>query len=76
VQTASLPPSTLPQLFHLSQVARSCNVCDRTLKEWVKKGEFPPPIRIRGRLYWTQEVVQAWLQNRLTGDDASQGGAV
>jgi hypothetical protein len=70
--TAS-PPSSPPQLLPLSQVARSCNVCDRTLKEWVKKGDCPPPpIRIRGRLYWTRDVVQAWFQSRV---EASQGGA-
>ena len=38
-------------------------VSDKTIWQWVKRGEFPAPIRIGGNVtVWRLSDVQAWMQ--------------
>ncbi len=33
-----------------------------TLYEMIKAGEFPQPIRVRGRVLWPEQAVEDWIE--------------
>lgn len=40
-------------------------VSDKTIWQWVKRGEFPAPIRIGGNVtVWRLSDVQAWMKSK------------
>ena len=40
-------------------------VSDKTIWQWVKRGEFPAPIRLGGNVtVWRLSDVQAWMQSK------------
>lgn len=40
-------------------------VCAETLRQWVKKGDFPPPIKLGARAVgWLQSDIDAFLERR------------
>ena len=44
---------------------RALGVCSETLRLWVKKGEFPPPIKLGARAVgWMQSDIDAFLERR------------
>jgi excisionase family DNA binding protein len=47
-----------------------CSLLSRTpltLRRWVKSGFFPAPLRLRGRLLWKRQDVEAFLQGLKAG---------
>ena len=44
-------------------------VSDKTLWLWVKRGEFPAPIKLgNGITVWRMSEVQAWIDAQVTGE--------
>ena len=44
---------------------RVLGVCSETLRQWVKKGDFPPPIKLGARAVgWLQSDIDAFLKRR------------
>ncbi len=41
-------------------------VSPRGLENLVRAGEFPPPVRLGKRVYWSDRAVERWLR-RLVG---------
>lgn len=39
-------------------------VSERTIEMMIKRGEFPPPVRVGKHVYWSEVAVQKW-QRRL-----------
>lgn len=44
-------------------VCQQLRVCSKTLDRWEKDAtlNFPKPIRIKTRRYWSEADIQAWL---------------
>ena len=51
------------ELVGKAEVAKLLSVCERTLENLVRRGEFPPPVTVGKRVYWTRAVVDGWLQS-------------
>lgn len=68
-----LPPA-LEQHLSSDEVAAALSVNCRTLSRLVKKGHFPPPLRIGSLLRWPLGDVSAYLET-LAGQAAASGGA-
>lgn len=52
----------LDQLLTRKQLKGLVPISNMTLWRWMKKGEFPEPIRRNGRTYWRASEVQAWIE--------------
>jgi excisionase family DNA binding protein len=72
------------KLLTLKECAERLNIIPRTLKRWISRKEFPPPIRKGTRWVRVPEsVLDAWLQarahdsakSRPQGHTAEQPGA-
>lgn len=37
------------------------NLSARTIENMVKRNDFPPPIRIGKKVYWSEKVVALWI---------------
>jgi predicted DNA-binding transcriptional regulator AlpA len=44
-----------------------------TIWRMVGDGEFPAPIRMRGRIYWLEREVTGWIAERRRQRDAAVG---
>ncbi|MFC2994289.1 helix-turn-helix transcriptional regulator [Acinetobacter sichuanensis] len=43
-------------------------VSDKTIWQWVKRGEFPPPIKLTDSVtVWRLSEIQAWMQSKGLG---------
>lgn len=48
-----------PEVEGITALSRS------TIYEWMKRGEFPQPVKLGTRLVaWRQSDIDAWLQSR------------
>jgi predicted DNA-binding transcriptional regulator AlpA len=43
-------------------LASEFSVCRRTIGRWLEDGalEFPKPVRIKGRLYFSRQKIEEW----------------
>lgn len=65
------PPTAFLRLKQVREIAG--NIAPNTLWGWVKKGEFPKPIKLSANCTaWDAREVEAWAQARI---EASKGGA-
>jgi predicted DNA-binding transcriptional regulator AlpA len=48
-------------------LARELGVSSRTVSRWMEDQDlnFPPPIRLRGRLYFPRALLEEWKSNRI-----------
>lgn len=44
-----------------TSVAELFGVRTRTIEAWVRRGSFPPPLRIGRRVWWDRDVLQQWI---------------
>jgi len=53
------------QYLTVSQVSDALHLKERTIKEMVKKGIFPPPVRVSwNRAVWDPNDIEAWANER------------
>ena len=60
--------SNVMQFYRIAELTKLLGIPKSTLKDAVRKGQFPPPIRLTdtGRaIAWTSEDVTAWQQHRM-----------
>jgi predicted DNA-binding transcriptional regulator AlpA len=58
------------KLIDSVELAKELNVCTKTLKQWVAKGEFPRPRLVQARkVLWSVADVRAFL-----GAEKAKGG--
>jgi predicted site-specific integrase-resolvase len=53
---------TQERLVPAPEFANRLAIQRRTLGNWLRDGMVPPPIRLRGRLYWRETVVEEFLK--------------
>lgn len=42
------------------------HVSEKTIWEWVRKGQFPQPIKLSGNVtVWRMSEVQAWIESKM-----------
>lgn len=64
----SVPMPKRDKLLRLPQVETDIGCKKSTIYTMVRKGEFPPPIRVTRRMVgWPESLVQAWIQSRIQG---------
>lgn len=47
-------------LFSKTDLCERLNLSERTIENMVSRNEFPPPVRIGKKVYWSEQVVAAW----------------
>lgn len=52
------------RMYQTCDLAVMLGVTKYTISRWKKKRVLPPPVKIGGRLYWTHETIQEWLNTR------------
>jgi predicted DNA-binding transcriptional regulator AlpA len=64
----SPPPAIRPyipnRLLSLEDLSELVHVNQATVREWVRRGRFPSPIRCGSLLRWEPTVVDQWLSSR------------
>jgi predicted DNA-binding transcriptional regulator AlpA len=48
-------------------------VSARTIENWVNDRTLPAPTKLGNRVYWHPNIFYAWLEHRLTSQDACDG---
>ncbi len=59
-------PNLSACLLTKEAVCSRLGISPRTLENSVRANEFPPPVRLGKRAYWSEKAVDAWLR-RLVG---------
>lgn len=54
-------------------IADVLGVSLRTIENWVSEGTLPSPKKLGNRVYWHPNIFYAWLEHRLTSEDADDG---
>ena len=54
----------ITSLLNKTMLCERLAVSERTIEMMVKRGEFPPPVRVGKHVYWSDAAVQKW-QRRL-----------
>ncbi|WP_215753922.1 AlpA family transcriptional regulator [Acetobacter sp. P5B1] len=58
-----MPSQDLDYIIRPATVAKMCGVDRSTIYRWVKRGDFPPPIRAgRNTSGWWASTIQRWQQ--------------
>jgi len=48
--------------LNFDDILNSLKIDKNTLKEWIKEGKFPPPMRMGDRVtLWTYAVIENWV---------------
>lgn len=56
--------NSVKELYTLAQVAERLDVSTRTVNRWIKRGDFPPPLRVGKTPYYRKDVVRDYLDER------------
>jgi len=56
---------TLLRLLITQDFQTLFDICDETVRNAVKRGELPPPVKLFGRNIWSVESIQQHLAQRL-----------
>ena len=57
----------VPKLLRRPEVEACTGLSRSTIYEWMKRGEFPQPVKMGARLVaWRESDVIAWLDTRTT----------
>lgn len=52
------------ELMKIGDVARTFSVHVETIRRWVRRGEFPPPIKVGHFVRWRISDIDAFLEKR------------
>lgn len=63
-------PSRLLSLF---QVLERLNVSRTTLHIMTRNGDFPRPVKMRGRVLWPETAVEDWIEARFAEVNSPPG---
>jgi predicted DNA-binding transcriptional regulator AlpA len=66
--TVTAPLAPTEAICFIEEVADLARVHKATIRDWVRRGLFPPPGRLGGkRLVWPRSVVEAAIARMLRG---------
>jgi prophage regulatory protein len=51
-------------------VCARLGISPRTLENSVRANEFPPPVRLGKRTYWSEKALEAWMRRLLSAQEA------
>ncbi len=57
------------EILKKRQLCEWLGISLRCVENMVKRGEFPPPVRVGKFAYWSQDAVDAWLQRHFGAQD-------
>jgi prophage regulatory protein len=58
------PPDDIERLLDTRAIAARLGVTGETVREMVKRGEFPEPIRLGSLVRWRVATFNAWIAAR------------
>lgn len=62
--------ATLPTMLDKETVCTRLGLGQRTLENMVRDNEFPPPVRLGKRVYWSEIAVCAWQKRLFSAQEA------
>lgn len=62
--------SSIATLLCKAKLCDKLQVSERTLENMVKAGDFPPPVRVGKRVYWSEISVQNWQQKLFAAQES------
>ena len=65
---SSRPAPESSQFMSLSQVLQIVPVGRSTLYAMINKNEFPSQIKIGHSSYWSKDIVNKWVEDKLNGN--------
>ncbi len=60
----------IPAVLDKPTVCDRLGVAPRTLENMVRDGEFPPPVRVGKRVFWSEVAVAAWHKRLFAAQEA------
>ena len=48
------------ELLNKAMICAQLSLSPRCLELMVKRGEFPPPVRVGKHVYWSTKAIEAW----------------
>lgn len=63
---------TLAAQLDKKTVCERLMVSFRTLENMVRDGEFPPPVRVGKKVYWSEVAVRRWQRKLFAAQEAWQ----
>lgn len=61
---------TFPELINKADLCGKLSISPRGLECLVKRGEFPPPVRIGKFVYWSKDAVMKWQKRMFSAQEA------
>ncbi len=61
---------TLPALLNKTELCQRFSLSPRALEYLVKRGEFPPPVRIGKYVYWSELAISNWQRTKFARQEA------
>lgn len=63
------------RLLSVKEVTGRLRVSRTTLHVLITTGEFPRPVRMRGRILWPESAVDDWIAARFAAENRDHGEA-
>ena len=56
---------TTMEVMSLKQVIKKTTLCNTSIREMIKEGNFPPPFKIAPRrIVWNAEEIESWIEEK------------
>lgn len=62
----------LPPLLDKASVCQRLGIAPRTLETMVGENQFPPPVRVGKRVYWSEVAIRKWQRRLFAAQEAWQ----
>ena len=62
--------ATLPVLIAKTALCEQLGISHRGIEYMVKRGEFPPPVRIGKQAYWSEAAVINWQRKMFSSQES------
>ncbi len=62
--------SSVAALLGKADLCEKLQISERAIEKMVKANDFPPPVRIGKRVYWTENSVQKWQQELFAAQES------
>lgn len=61
---------TIPALLNKALLCERLDISPRALEYMCARGEFPPPVRIGKRVYWSEISVRRWQRQLFSSQES------
>lgn len=69
-QELHMSQDSIPLLLSKAVLCERLDISQRTLEYMVNRGEFPSPVRIGKKVYWSDTAVRNWQRKLFASQEA------